>query len=389
MLYIKLTLISMVKMIKRAILEPILNKLSKNNKIVIIYGARQVGKTTLANSIIKELNLKTLKINADELKYHDVLSSRDLNKMKSLVSGYELLFIDEAQRIENIGINLKILADGLPDLKIIVTGSSSFELANKIKEPLTGRTWTYNLFPISFLELSTEYNEFELKELLDNILIYGAYPEVFTTENFEDKKKLLEEISTAYLYKDILALEKIKKSEKIHKLLKLIAFQIGQEVSINELAVNLELNQETVRRYLDLLEKAFVIFRLPALAKNPRKEIAKKDKIYFYDLGVRNTLINNFNSLANRNDNGGLFENFLISERIKKIKYQEKTVQGYFWRAYSGGEVDYIEEGADKLSAFEFKYGKKKAKLPNKLSAEYNNPDFKLINKDNFLEFII
>lgn len=379
----------MTKIINRAILKPILNKLLQSNKIIIIYGARQVGKTTLANQIINELGLKTLKINADEIKYHDVLSSRDLDKIKSLVSGYELLFIDEAQRIENIGINLKILADGLPDLKIIVTGSSSFELADKIKEPLTGRAWTYNLFSLSFLELSGRYNEFELKNLLSDVLIYGTYPEVFTTENLNEKKSLLEEISNAYLYKDILALEKIKKSEKILKLLKLLAFQIGQEVSVNELALNLELNQETIRRYLDLLEKSFVIFRLSALAKNPRKEIAKKDKIYFYDLGIRNVLIDNFNSLDNRNDLGGLFENFLVAERLKKNKYQEIKANGYFWRAYSGAEVDYIEEVAGKFSAYEFKYKRKKAKLPHKLFAEYDNPDFKLVNKDNYLEFII
>ena len=376
-------------MIIRKILEPILDKLLQNNKIVIIYGARQVGKTTLANQIIDKLGLKTLKINADELKYHDILSSRDLDKMKSLVSGYQLLFIDEAQRIENIGLNLKILADGLPDLKIIVTGSSSFELANKIKEPLTGRAWTYNLFPLSFLELSSLYNEFELKNLLDNVLVYGSYPEVFTTENLVDKKRLLEEVASSYLYKDILELDTIKKSEKIYKLLKLLAFQISQEVSVNELAVNLELGHETVRKYLDLLEKSFVIFRLPALSKNPRKEIAKKDKIYFYDLGIRNVLVENFNSLSDRNDQGALFENFLVVERLKKIKYQEKMATGYFWRAYTGGEVDYIEDEAGKLSAYEFKYGKKKAKLPNKLFTEYNNPDFKLINKDNYLEFII
>jgi predicted AAA+ superfamily ATPase len=379
----------MVKIIKRTILELILDKLSKSNKIIIIYGARQVGKTTLANSVIRELNLKTLKINADELKYHDILSSRDFAKMKSLVSGYELLFVDEAQRIENIGINLKILADGLPNLKIIVTGSSSFELANKIKEPLTGRVWTFNLFPISFLELSSQYNEFELKNLLENILVYGSYPEIFTTENLVDKKKLLEEVATAYLYKDILALEKIKKSEKIFKLLKLIAFQIGQEVSINELAIKLELNQETVRRYLDLLEKSFVIFRLSALAKNPRKEIVKKDKIYFSDLGIRNVLVGNFNFLADRDDVGGLFENFLITERVKKIKYQNRSATGYFWRAYSGSEVDYLEEETGKFSAYEFKYGKNKAKCPNKLFEEYENLDFKLINKDNFLEFVV
>ena len=379
----------MIKMIDRAILEPILNNLSQNNKIVIIYGARQVGKTTLANQIIKKLNLKTLKINADEIRFHDILNSRDLGKMKSLVSGYDLLFIDEAQRIENIGINLKILADGLPDLKIIVIGSSSFELANKIKEPLTGRTWTYNLFPLSVMELSKQYNAFELTELFEEGLVYGSYPEVFTTENIVSKKKLLEELATSYLYKDILELETIKKSEKIFKLLKLLAFQIGQEVSINELAVTLELGHETVRRYLDLLEKSYVIFRLPALSKNPRKEIAKKDKIYFYDLGVRNILIDNLNSLADRNDQGALFENFLVSERHKRNKYKENSASSYFWRAYSGAGVDYVESLSGKLTAYEFKFGKKKAKLPTKLSTDYGNPDFKVVNKENYLEFVI
>jgi len=379
----------MTKIINRAILEPILNKITQSNKIVIIYGARQVGKTTLANQIIDRLKLKTLKVNADEIKYHDVLSSRDLNKMKSLVSGYELLFIDEAQRIENIGINLKILADGLPELKIIVTGSSSFELANKIKEPLTGRAWTYNLFTLSFLELTNEYNNFEVNNFLDNALVYGAYPEVFTTENLNDKKKLLEELAASYLYKDVLALDEIKKSDKIYKLLQLLAFQIGQEVSVNELSVTLELSNATVKKYLDLLEKTFVIFRLPALSKNPRKEIAKKDKIYFYDLGVRNVLIDNFNTLTDRNDQGALFENFLMAERIKKIKYQAITASGYFWRAYTGSEIDYIEETAGKYYAYEFKYGKKQAKIPNKLILDYGNPEFKLINRDNYLEFII
>ncbi|MDF1498755.1 MAG: ATP-binding protein [Patescibacteria group bacterium] len=379
----------MPEMIKRLILKPISDKLSKSNKIVIIYGARQVGKTTLVEQLIAELSLKTLKINADELKYHDILSSRDLDKMKSLVSGYELLFIDEAQRIENIGINLKILADGLPDLKIIVTGSSSFELSNKIKEPLTGRTWTYNLFSLSFLELSAVCNEFELKSLLDNILIFGSYPGVFNLENISDKKKLLEEISSSYLYKDILELERIKKSDKIYKLLKLLAFQIGQEVSVNELAVNLELSHEKIRKYLDLLEKSFIIYRLSALSKNPRKEIAKKDKIYFYDIGVRNIVIDNLKPLSDRNDQGALFENFLVSERVKKNNYQEKFVSAYFWRAYTGSEIDYVEEEAGKFRAYEFKYRKKTSRIPKKFFDSYGKSEFKIINKDNFLEFII
>lgn len=379
----------MVKTVKRAILEPIIGKLSKSNKIVIIYGARQVGKTTLANQIIDRLGLKTLKINADEQKYHDILSSRDLDKMKSLVSGYELLFIDEAQRIENIGINLKILADGLKDLKIIVTGSSSFELANKIKEPLTGRTWTYNLYPLSFLELSNHYNQFELQSHLEKSLIFGTYPEIFTTDNFKDKKKLLEEIATSYLYKDVLELESIKKSEKINKLLKLLAFQVGQEVSINELGNTLDLSNETVKRYIDLLEKSFVIFRLPALSKNPRKEIAKKDKIYFHDLGIRNVLIDNLNPLENRNDQGLLFENFLVAERIKKIKYQETMAASYFWRAYTGSEIDYIENIEGRHDAYEFKYGKGNMKKPYKFFETYNEASIKVVNRDNFLDFIL
>jgi len=379
----------MVKMIKRAILEPIIAKMSQSNKIVIIYGARQVGKTTLANQIIDRLGLKTLKINADEKKYHDILGSRDLDKMKSLVSGYELLFIDEAQRIENIGINLKILADGLKDLKIIVTGSSSFELANKIKEPLTGRVWTYTLFPLSFLELSGQNNEFELNGFLNSFLIQGAYPEVFTTENLKDKKKLLEEIATSYLYKDILELESIKKSDKIYKLLKLLAFQIGQEVSINELSDNLDLSSETVKRYIDLLEKSFIIFRLSALSKNPRKEIAKKDKIYFYDLGIRNVLIDNFNAVDDRNDQGALFENFLVIERIKKTTYQETLVSGYFWRAYTGSEIDYVENLEGKYGAYEFKYGKGVARKPQKFFETYGESEFVVINRENYLTFII
>jgi len=373
----------------RYILELIINKLLKSDKIVIIFGARQVGKTTLAEQIITRLGIKTLKINADEVKYHDILSSRDLDKIKSLVSGYQLLFIDEAQRIENIGVNLKIMADGVKDLKIIVTGSSSFELSNKIKEPLTGRVWTYNLYPLSFLELAEVYNEFELKSRLDNFLIFGGYPEIFTTENFKDKKKLLEEITSSYLYKDILEMQLVKKSEKIYKLLKLLAFQIGQEVSINELAINLELNNETVRKYIDLLEKSYIIFRLPALSKNPRKEIAKKDKIYFYDLGIRNALIDNLNALADRNDVGQLFENFLVIERVKKMKYQEKLFTPYFWRAYTGSEIDYIEEAAVKFTAYEFKYGKSKTRVPQKFFDTYGKSDFKVINKDDFLGFVV
>jgi len=375
-------------MIKRAIQKGIIEKLQNPGKIIIIYGPRQVGKTTLAKEIISELGLKTLSINADEGKYLDLLSSRDLDKMKSLVSGYQLIFIDEAQRISNIGINLKILVDGLPDLKILVTGSSSFELANKISEPLTGRTWTFNLFPLSFLELKNLYNDFELNNLLEGALIFGGYPEVFTIPNLTGKKELLEELSRAYLYKDILELANIKHAEKIKDLLKLIAFQIGSEVSLTELSNNLDLSYDAVERYLDLLEKSFVLFRLGGFSRNLRKEVSKMDKIYFYDLGIRNTVIDNFKPLKDRNDSGQLWENFLIAERRKKCAYQNLFTNDYFWRTHTGAEIDYVEERDGRLSGYELKYGKRKARKPATWLRQYQNAEFTVINQDNYLGFI-
>lgn len=378
----------MVKIIKRALTAQILARAKRNNKIIIIYGARQVGKTTLANELIEKLKLKTLKINADRREHHEVLGSRNFERLNSFVSGYQLLFIDEAQRIENIGLNLKILADGLPKLRIIVTGSSSFELSSQIQESLTGRAWTYNLFPFSQLELAEKNNDFELQSQLGNFLVYGSYPEVYLAENLKDKEKLLNEIVNSYLYKDVLELESIKKADKIFRLLKLLAFQIGQEVSINELSINLELNNETVRRYIDLLEKSFIIYRLSAFSGNLRKEVIKKDKIYFCDLGIRNVLINSFNSLENRNDVGALFENFLVMERIKKIKYQEVSASSYFWRAYTGSEIDYIEEREGEYSAFEFKYSRKNSRKPQKFLINHPDSSFEVVTKENYLKFI-
>ncbi len=376
-------------MIKRYIIDELLDKLKNSNKIIIIYGARQVGKTTLAKEILKRSEFKTLAINGDEKKYDDILSSQDLDKLKSLVSGYELLFIDEAQRLENIGVNLKILHDNMPGLKIMVTGSSSFDLANKIKEPLTGRTWTYTLYPLSFLELAPDLNAYELTNKLEQFLIYGSYPEVYTLPNAADKRKLLAEITSSYLYKDILELESIRKSDKISKLLKLLAFQIGQEISVRELADSLEMSAITVIRYMDLLEKAYVIFRLSACSKNLRKEISKKDKVYFYDLGIRNAIIDNFNELSERTDSGSLFENLLISERLKRNDYRGVPAQRYFWRVYTGAEIDYIEENAGVYSAYEFKLSKNKARRPDSFLKVYQNASFEVINKNNFLDFVL
>ncbi len=376
------------KLIDRSISKDIIKKLSSGDKIIAIFGARQVGKTTLVEQIMGALRARIFRANADEVKYRDIFESQNLDAMKSLIHGYDILFIDEAQRIENIGINLKILHDGIKDLKIIVTGSSSFELANRIQEPLTGRMWTYALFPLSFLELSELYNPFELDQLLDAVLVYGEYPGVFTLAGGEEKRKLLKELTASYLYRDILQLESIRYANKIGRLLKLLAFQIGNEVSLNELAGSLEMSRATVERYIDLLEKSFVIFRLSSFSGNKRKDVVKKDKIYFYDMGIRNALIENFEAPSERNDTGGLFENFLVAERIKRNTYKDIAARGYFWRTYGGGEVDYVEESSSGISAYEFKYKKNSSRRPRSFLAEYPAAAFTLVNRENYLSFV-
>ncbi len=375
---------------QRLLRDQILSDLRKDqSKINIIYWARQVGKTTLSDEIIRELGMKTLRINGDELRYNDILSSQNRLKLESLVSGYDMIFIDEAQRITNIGVNLKILYDNFPKLKILVTGSSSFDLSNKVKEPLTGRNFSYKLYPFSFGELWQEYNDFELEqEFLESFLIYGSYPDVLLEKNIVTKKQKLQELATSYLYKDILQLEHIKHSDKLLKLLKLLAFQIGQEVSINELAKNLELNNETVNRYIYLLEQSFIIHRLGGFSRNLRKEVSKMDKIYFWDLWVRNVIIDNMNDLENRNDQGWLWENFLINERLKASGYDQRYFSHYFWRVYTGAEIDYIEEYEGKLHAFEFKWWNKMVTAPKSFMEVYPESEFQVVNRDNFMSFV-
>ncbi len=376
-------------MINRSLFAILYDRLLNSSKIIILYGARQVGKTTLAQQVISQLPYKSLLINADEIRYHDVLSGRDLPKMKLLVEGYELLFIDEAQRIPNIGINLKILHDALPNLKIMATGSSSFELANRTQESLTGRTWTYTLFPIALTELRQAYNSFELDQQLEPLLLYGSYPETLNLGNQADKMRFLYELTTAYLYKDVLEMATIKYADKLRKLLRLLAFQIGSEVSLNELGNSLQMSKDTVASYLDLLEKAFVIFRLSGFSRNLRKEVVKMDKIYFYDLGVRNALIGNFNLLEARNDVGALWENFLVVERFKRNAYQNRLVQPYFWRTYTGAELDYVEEQNGQLAGFEFKYSRKVTQPPKAWLSNYPDATFQGINQSNYLDFLL
>jgi len=374
--------------IPRLISKQIIDKLNTSNKGIIIYGARQVGKTTLARQIVNCLKLKTLVVNADEQKYINVFSSRDLNKMKSLVAGYDLLIIDEAQRIQDIGINLKILIDNLPGLKIIATGSSSFDLANKIAEPLTGRVWTYKLYPLAIYELKNISSAFEIDNKLEERLIYGSYPEVYTTISIKQKKELLEEISRSYLYKDVLHLVTIKHINKINDLLKLLAFQIGSEVSIQELSAQLDMSRGAVDRYIDLLEKSFILFRLKGFSRNLRKEVSKMDKIYFYDNGIRNVIIDNLKPLKDRSDTGQLWENFLIIERQKYLEYKRTYAMSYFWRTYTGAELDYVEECENRLYGYEFKFSATKEKAPHSWMENYPKAEYKCINKDSYLNFV-
>ncbi len=374
--------------IPRSISKQVLNELLESGKVIVLYGPRQSGKTTLSKLVLDETKLKTLMINADQLKYVDILSSRDLSKLKSLVTGYDILFVDEGQRIPEIGINLKILHDEIPNLKILVTGSSSFLLSKRVTESLTGRKKVYTLLPISVKELSKLYNSFELNDQLEERLIYGQYPEVVTMTGFKEKEEYLREISSSYIYKDILELENIKYPLKIRDLLRLLAFQVGSQVSIHELGKQLRLNNDTIERYLHLLEQSFVIFKLPAFSRNHRKEISKSHKYYFYDNGIRNIIIDNLNLLNSRNDIGALWENFIITERRKALLSEGKHVNCYFWRTYTGAELDYIEEYKGKLYAFEIKYKKDKVKIPLAWEEQYGS-DFQLINAENYLEFII
>jgi len=376
-------------MFKRRLANSLLSALhSKSNKIVILYGPRQVGKTTLLNEITANSGLKVLSINADQSKYVDVLSSRDLNRLTALVSGYDCLFIDEAQRVPNIGINLKLLHDHHKELRIIASGSSSFELANQVKEPLTGRTKTFHLFPMSFLELSDHMNAFELNDKLLECLQFGLYPDVMTLKNLAEKENHLKELASSYLYKDVLELETIRYGGKLRQLLQLLAFQIGSQVSIAELGRALGLAQETTAHYIQLLENAFVIFRLSGLSRNLRTEVTKMDKIYFYDVGIRNAVIDNLKTIPDRNDAGALFENFIIAERMKRNHYLIYSTRHYFWRLNTGAEIDFIEEHQGDLKGYEIKFNRSQPKAPQSWKNAYPTAEFEGVNRDNYLSVV-
>jgi len=360
----------------------------ENGRVLLIYGSRQVGKTTLLTEFLEKTNLKYKLASGDDIRTQEILSSQDFSKILQYVSGYKLLAIDEAQRIPNIGLGLKIIVDQKPDISIIATGSSSFELAGQTGEPLTGRKKTLVLFPLSQIELSNIYNDFELIEKLPEYLIFGGYPAVLTKENKEDKIVILNEIVNSYLLKDILELEKVKGSKTLLDLLRLLAFQVGSEVSLSELGRQLAIDSKTVARYLDLLEKSFVLFNLRGYAKNLRKEVTKKSKYYFYDNGIRNAIISNFNDLNLRDDVGRLFENFLVCERLKNQSYNKIFANNYFWRTWDKQEVDWIEEREGKLFGFEFKWTESKSRSLKSFMDNYGNTETKTVNRENYLEFI-
>ena len=349
-----------------------------------------MGKTTLVNDLLSKFNWNLLILNGDQRgPWWELLTSRELSKLTLLVTGYDAVFIDEAQRIPEIGLSLKILLDNFPKLKIIVTGSSSLDLASKISEPLTGRIYSYKLFPISQGELRDTKTPYEIEEQKEERLIFGSYPEIFSLNTITERTKYLQNLTDTYLYRDLLEFGDIRNSSKIHDLLKLLAFQIGNQVSLNELSSALELSRTTVDRYIDLLEKSFIIFRLSGFSRNLRKEVSKMDKIYFFDTGVRNTIIGNFNLPGNRDDIGRLWENFLIVERLKKLSYQQKIFSLNFWRLSSGAEMDLIEEEEGKLHGYEFKSGRKVVRLSNSWITGYPGASAKLINQDNWQEFVV
>lgn len=361
----------------------------KTGKVLIIYGPRRIGKTTLLKEYLSGYKGKYKLDSGDNILTQRILSSQNFSDIADYVSGYDLIVIDEAQQIPNIGMGLKIIVDQNPKIKVVATGSSSFDLANKIGEPLTGRKTTLTLYPIAQIELLNEkYNKYELKEKIEDFLVFGSYPEIILAQSKEEKIKILNEIVGSYLFKDILALENIKNPNALIKLLKLISFQIGKPVSVNELATQLGLNSRTVEKYLDLLEKTFVIKAVGSFSHNLRKEISKKNKYYFYDNGIRNAIIGQFNDAENRNDIGEIWENFIIIERIKRNSYKGNYFNCYFWRTYDRKEIDWVEEGDEKVFGYEIKWKKDEFDFPEDFTKSYPNAKNEIINKDNYLDFV-
>jgi len=372
-------------MIERSI-QKLIEKRMGDKKAIVLYGPRQVGKTTLLRAMFAN-SADIVWWNGDEPDIRNLLDQVTSSFLKAMIGKAKTIVIDEAQRIKNIGITIKLIIDNIPDVKVIASGSSSFELANKINEPLTGRKWDFMMFPFSHHEMAEHHGMIEERRLLERRLIYGYYPDV--VNNGGDEAAILNSIANSYLYKDILIWEQIKKPQNLEKLVQALAFQVGSEVSYNELGRLCSLDNETVERYIEMLEKAFVVFRLGSLSRNLRSELKKSRKIYFFDNGMRNAVINQFSPIGLRNDNGALWENFLMSERMKRNAYSGLFANTYFWRTKEQQEIDYIEEYNGKMYAFEFKWGEaNRKKFPHTFINAYPEVDTKIINRENYEDFL-
>lgn len=366
-------------------IQPAVEAALFKGKVVVIYGARQVGKTTLVREILGRYPDSGLYLNCDEPDIREALTHRTSTELRALVGSRSLVVIDEAQRVRDIGMALKLLVDTYPDLQVIATGSSSFELSNTISEPLTGRKAEFYLYPLSVAELLARETLLEATRLLERRLRYGMYPGVILAD---DPVESVTEIATSYLYRDVLEYQSVKSPDVLRRLLQALALQVGSEVSYNELATLLGIDRATVERYTALLEKAFIVFRLPPFSRNLRKELAKLRKVYFYDLGIRNALVNNFNSLDLRNDSGALWENFFVSERVKFNHNRRRRVNTYFWRTYDRAELDYLEEEGGRLVGFECKWTTARWRPPAAFTAAYPESETHLVHRTNYLDFL-
>lgn len=375
--------------IERAVREQFSRKLLPN-KVLILLGARRTGKTIFLKKFLESVKEPYLFLNGEDMAVQMRLANRSVENYKLLLGDIHLLAIDEAQKIADIGLILKLMVDSIEGLKIIATGSSVFDIGNKLGEPLTGRKYSISLFPFAQLEMAKYENVIETRSRLEGRLIYGSYPELTHIPGTSDKEFYLRELVNSYLLRDILEFEGVRNSEKMYALLRLIAFQIGKEISLEELGRQLAISRNTVEKYLDLLSKVFVIYKLPGFSRNLRSEITKTSRWYFVDNGIRNTLINNFNPISLRNDIGELWENYVLSERLKYQSYTGQIANNYFWRTYEQKEIDWIEEKDGKLSAYEVKWNPEKMiKAPPLWEKAYPESSFKVINPDNYLSWIV
>ena len=370
------------------ILEEKIQPLLGGNKAIIVMGARQVGKSTLLNQLLDE-NKNALWLNGDDIDVQNLFHEMSSTRMRALLGNNKFLVIDEAQRIPDIGLRIKLVTDQVSDVQVIATGSSSFELASKVNEPLTGRKREFKMFPLTFKEMVSNSNLLDELRMIPHRLVYGYYPEVVS--NPGDEKNTLKELSDSYLYKDILSLDSISKPDKLVRLLKALALQIGSQISYNEIGNMISLDSKTVERYVDILEKSFIVFRLGSFSRNLRNELKASRKIYFWDLGIRNAIIGNLAQIENRTDAGELWENFAIAERLKQNAYQNSFAQSWFWRTQQQKEIDYIEEENGMIHAFEFKWNEHKArtKCPESFSTAYPDALFQVITPKNIEEFLM